>query len=108
MVEGKYTDLVGMTDMKMANPAFTKFKDAQVEITNRQYISLPLYGHRKQLISTFQIESKVHIPENRKVSKYELLTNKVKQDEKLKHAGFAMIDRLVMNILSSAIRIKLD
>ena len=35
MVEGKYTDLVGMTDIKMADPAFLKFKEAQNEITNR-------------------------------------------------------------------------
>ena len=43
MVEGKYTDIIALSDKNLADPAFQKFKDAHNEIVSQQYISIPIF-----------------------------------------------------------------
>ena len=58
MVDNRYYDLVAISDLGMAHPAFKKFSEADSEISNNKYISYPIRDTDGIFISTIQVESK--------------------------------------------------
>ena len=97
MVENRLTDIIAITDKNLADPAYSKLKDAENEIYTQQYISMPIFENKK-LIATIQIESLSSLQQR----------DVVDRSKKTSFIGFSMIDRMALGILTSAINLKLE
>ena len=58
VVEGKHIDLLGMSEIEMTLPAFSKVAEAGIEINNQQFISYPIKNQEGEVAATLQIQSK--------------------------------------------------
>ena len=95
IVDGRYYDLVSSTDDKL-NPAFSRYVEAMGEISNNKFISFPLRGSEGEFICTLQVESKNHMVKDNK-------TKKMRKS----YIAFALIDRLVLNMIAVVLKLKL-
>lgn len=84
-------------DENIPHPAFKQFTQAQYEIFNQSFISIPVFDDQKVFVCTLQVESKYHIQKGKEV------TSKNKQ-----YTGFQMIDRIVLNMIGNVLKLKLD
>lgn len=95
LVDNQYCDLVAISDHNMPFPAFTKFLDAQKEICNYKSLSVPILDEKRNLLCTFQVESKAKAGERSLI--------KAKQ-----YVGFSSIDRHVVQLVATVLKLKLD
>lgn len=58
IVEGKYMDILALSDIKIVAPAFEKLSHAKLEIHTQQFLSFPILDVSQKLVATIQLQSK--------------------------------------------------
>jgi hypothetical protein len=52
VVEGKYMDVMALSDIQIVAPAFNKFAAAKNEIHTQQFLSFPVFDIDHRLVAT--------------------------------------------------------
>jgi hypothetical protein len=89
MIDGRWVDRIGINEKDVSEAGFKKLEELEKIVRSQEYLAFPVYNRDGDLIAAVQVEAR-------------------RKQSTGKHAGFFMIDDVIMRIVLCCFQMKLD